>query len=99
MVSEKLNDKKVFDTEWMVDEKYDPEIKALTDKLVNRLVLTMRIAELNGRMPQDKIERMVVKAFRHAENRYYRFDKHQLKIAWEMEKENDKRRARNKQGV
>lgn len=96
MVSEFLNNRMVFESEWMLDENYDLQTKEMVDSLVDRLVLVMKIAEANNRMPLDSIERMVVKAFRAAEYKYYGLDMEQLKIVVEMEKRNVKGRKGNR---
>lgn len=96
MVSEVLNNKKVFESEWMLDELYDPQIKSMIDTLVDRLVFVMRLADVDDRMPIAKVERLVVRAFRRAESKYYGLDKKQLEMIHEMRKANDKGRKRNK---
>ena len=96
MVSEFLNNRMVFEREWMLDEKYDLQTKRMVDDLVDRLVLVMKIAEANERMELDAIERMVVRAFRAAEYKYYGLSKEQLKMVVEMEKRNAKGRTGNR---
>lgn len=96
MVSEFLNNRMVCESEWMLDEKYDVQTKAMVDELVDRLVLVMRIAESNDRMELDAIERMVIRAFRAAEYKYYGLNAEQLRMVVEMEKRNAKGRKGNK---
>mgnify|MGYP007092178046 CR=1 FL=1 len=88
MVSEFLNNRRVFESEWMLDERYDLKTKSMVDNLVDRLVLVIKVADANGAMELDAIERMVVKAFRAAEYKYYGLSKEQLKMVVEMEKRN-----------
>lgn len=95
-VSEFLNNRRVFESEWMLDEKYELRTKKMVDDLVDRLVLVMKIADANGLMELDKIERMVVRAFRAAEYKYYGLNKNQLRIVVEMEKKNAQGRKGNK---
>lgn len=96
MVSEFLNKRMVYEGDWMFDEKYDLQTKAMVDELVDRLVLVMRIAETNDRMELDAIERMVIRAFRAAEYKYYGLNAEQLRMVVEMEKRNAKGRKGNK---
>ncbi len=96
MVSEFLNNRRLYESDWMLDEKYDLQTKKLVDALVDRTVLVMRIAEVNGKMELDAIERMVVRAFRAAEYRYYGLNREQLQIVAEMEKRNAQGRKGNK---
>lgn len=96
MVSEFLNNRRVFESEWMLDERYDLQIKSMVDNLVDRLVLVIKVADANGVMELDAIERMVVKAFRAAEYKYYGLSKEQLKMVVEMEKRNAKGRKGNR---
>ena len=95
MVSEFLNNRRLYESDWMLDEKYDLQTKKLVDALVDRTVLVMRIAEVNKRMELDAIERMVVRAFRAAEYKYYGLDREQLQIVAEMEKRNAQGRKGN----
>lgn len=88
MVSEFLNNRRVYESDWMFDEKYDLQTKKMVDALVDRTVLVMRIAEVNERMDLDAIERMVIRAFRAAEYKYYGLNREQLQIVAEMEKRN-----------
>lgn len=88
MVSEFLNNRRVYESDWMLDEKYDLQTKKMVDALVDRTVLVMRIAEVNERMDLDAIERMVIRAFRAAEYKYYGLNREQLQIVAEMEKRN-----------
>lgn len=96
MVSEFLNNRRVFESEWMLDERYDLQTKSMVDSLVDRLVLVIKVADANGVMELDAIERMVVKAFRAAEYKYYGLNAEQLKMVVEMEKRNAKGRKGNK---
>ena len=96
MVSEFLNNRRVFESEWMLDERYDLQTKSMVDSLVDRLVLVIKVADANGVMELDAIERMVVKAFRAAEYKYYGLSKEQLKMVVEMEKRNAKGRTGNR---
>lgn len=96
MVSEFLNNRMVFESEWMLDEGYDLQTKSMVDNLVDRLVLVMKIAEANERMELDAIERMVVRAFRAAEYKYYGLNKEQLAMVVEMEKRNAEGRKGNR---
>lgn len=96
MVSEFLNNRRVFESEWMLDERYDLPTKSMVDSLVDRLVLVIKVADANGVMELDAIERMVVKAFRAAEYKYYGLSKEQLKMVVEMEKRNAKGRTGNR---
>lgn len=96
MVSEFLNNRRLYESDWMLDEKYDLQTKKLVDALVDRTVLVMRIAEVNKRMELDAIERMVVRAFRAAEYKYYGLNREQLQIVAEMEKRNAQGRKGNK---
>ena len=97
MVSERLNNKQVFEkTVWYADEKFDRVAKDAIDKQVRRLVLTMKCIEASGREPLDKIERYVIRAFGTAEFMYYGLDKRELMILVEKEKSNDKGRKGNK---
>lgn len=96
MVSEFLNNRRLYESDWMLDEKYDLQTKKLVDALVDRTVLVMRIAEVNGKMELDAIERMVVRAFRAAEYKYYGLNREQLQIVAEMEKRNAQGRKGNK---
>ena len=95
-VSEFLNNRRVFESEWMLDEKYDLQTKKMVDDLVDRLVLVMKIADANKVMELDAIERMVIRAFRAAEYKYYGLNNEQLMIVVEMEKRNAKGRKGNK---
>ena len=96
MVSEFLNNRRVYGSEWMIDEKYDVKTKAIVDALVDRIVLVMKIADMNKTMELDAIERMVVRAFRAAEYKYYGLNMDQLRMVVEMEKRNAKGRKGNK---
>lgn len=96
MVSEFLDKRRVYESGWMLDEKYDLQTKKMVDALVDRVVLVMRIAEVNKRMELDAIERMVVRAFRAAEYKYYGLNREQLQIVAEMEKRNAQGRKGNK---
>lgn len=96
MVSEFLNNRRVFETDWMADESYDPQVKAMVDKLVDRLVLIMRISDAAEKMPLDAIERMVIRSFRAAEYKYYGLDMSQLMMVAELERINAKGREGNK---
>lgn len=97
MISERLNNKQVFEkTKWYADEKFDRLSKDTIDKQVRRLVLTMKCIEASGREPLEKIERQVIRSFETAEFMYYGLDKEQLKALVEKEKSNDKGRKRNK---
>lgn len=96
MVSEFLNNRRVFESEWMLDERYDLQTKSMVDSLVDRLVLVIKVADANGVMELDAIERMVVKAFRAAEYKYYGLSKEQLKMVVEMEKRNAEGRKGNR---
>ena len=96
MVSEFLNNRRVFESDWMFDEQYDKATKECVDALVNRLVLVMKIADEGGRMSLDAIERMVIRAFRAAEYKFYGLNMEQLKIVAEMKKRNAEGRKGNK---
>lgn len=98
-VSEKLNNREVFPkTSWFSDEKYDKTSELAINKQVRRLVLLMRCIEESGRMPLDKTERCVIRAFEHAEMLYYGLTSEELKELVESEGRNAKGRARNQQG-
>ena len=91
MISERLNNREVLPkTNWFSDEKYDAATERAINKHVRRLVITMRMAELTGRMPLDKCERCVIRAFEKAEMLYCGLDIKQLMDVVEMEKKNDK---------
>ena len=86
-VSERLNNKEVFPkTNWFADEKFNEEAERAIDKLVSRLVITMRMADLTGKMPIDKCERCVIRAFERAEMLYYGADIAELMKIIEREK-------------
>ena len=97
MVSERLNNKEVYPkTNWFADEKYDAVTERAINKHVRRLVLTMKCAEESGRMPLDKAERCVIRAFEKAEMMYYGLNQQELKKVIEMEESNAKGRTRDK---
>lgn len=97
LVSERLNNRQVFPkTSWFSDEKYDKVAVQAITKHVRRLVLTMKCAELSGRMPLDKAERCVIRAFEKAEMLYYGLSEQELKELIEREESNAKGRARSK---
>ena len=96
MISEKLNNRQVFEsTKWYADESFDKTSKDVIDKHVRRLVLAMKCIEASGREPLDKIERRVIRAFETAEFMYYGLDKRELKMLVEREENNAKGRKRN----
>ena len=97
MISDKLNDRQVFEkTKWYADESFDRLSKDVIDKHVRKLVLAMKCIEASGREPMDKIERRVIRAFETAEFMYYGLDKRELKILVEREEKNAQGRKGNK---
>lgn len=96
-VSKRLNNREVFQkTNWFADEKYDSVAEKAINKHVRRLVLTMRIADECGRMPIEKSERCVIRAFEKAEMLYYGLTKQELMELVDMENANAKGRKGNK---
>ena len=96
-VSERLNNREVFPkTNWFANEAYDKVAEKAINKHVRRLVLTMKFAELSGRMPLDKAERCVIRAFENAEMLFYGLNKEALMSVIELENTNAKGRERNK---
>ena len=82
---------------WMISgEKFDKVAEKAIEKHVRRLVLTMKFAEESGRMPLDKAERCVIRAFGKAEMMYYGLDKQGLMAVIERERANAEGRKRNK---
>ena len=96
-VSKRLNNREVFPkTNWFADEKYDKVAELAIRKQVRRLVLLMKCAEVSGRMPLDKAERCVIRAFENAEMLYYGLTEQELKDIVRREESNAKGRERNK---
>lgn len=97
MVSEKLNNRQVFEkTKWYADEAFDKVSKDVIDKHVRRLVLAMKCIEASGREPLDKIERRVIRSFETAEFMYYGLGERELRMLVEREESNAKGRKGNK---
>lgn len=97
LVSERLNNREVFPkTNWFADEKYDKTAELAINKQVRRLVLLMRCVEESGRMPLDKTERCVIRAFEKAEMLYYGLTPQELKDLIGREEANVKGRKGNK---
>ena len=95
-VSEKLNNRQVFPkTSWFSDEKYDKTTELAINKQVRRVVLLMRCIEESGRMPLDKTERCVIRAFEKAEMLYYGLTATELKELVGAEERNVKGRKGN----
>lgn len=95
-VSEKLNNREVFPkTSWFSDEKYDKTSEMAINKQVRRLVLLMRCIEESGRMPLDKTERCVIRAFEKAEMLYYGLTTEELRELVGAEERNVKGRKGN----
>ena len=96
-VSEKLNNREVFPkTSWFSDERYDKTSELAINKQVRRLVLLMRCIEESGRMPLEKSERCVIRAFEKAEMLYYGLSRQDLKELIGREENNVKGRKGNK---
>ena len=96
-VSEKLNNREVFPkTNWFSDERYDKTSELAINKQVRKLVLLMRCIEESGRMPLDKTERCVIRAFENAEMLYYGLTTAELKELVESEERNVKGRERSR---
>lgn len=96
LVSERLNNREVFPkTNWFSGEKYDKVTELAINKQVRRVVLLMRCAEISGRMPLDKAERCVIRAFEKAEMLYYGLSDEEIKKLVEREESNAKGRKRN----
>ena len=97
MVSERLNKREVFGkTQWFSGETYDKTSELAINKQVRKLVLLMRCVEESGRMPMDKTERCVIRAFEKAEMLYYGLTTEELKDLIGKEESNAKGRKRNK---
>ncbi len=97
MVSEKLNNRQVFPkTSWFSGEIYDKTSEMAINKQVRRLVLLIRCIEESGRMPLEKTERCVIRAFEKAETLYYGLNTEELKELVGKENANAKGRARNR---
>ena len=102
LVSERLYNKEVLPREsipktWRLSgEKFDKVAEKAIEKHVRRVVLTMKFAELSGRMSLDKAERCVIRAFGKAEMMYYGLDKQELMSVIEKERANAEGRKRNK---
>ena len=95
-VSERLNNRQVFPrTNWFSDEKYDKTSELAINKQVRKLVLLIRCIEESGRMPIDKTERCVIRAFEKAEMLYYGLTTEELKDLIGREEDNAKGRKRN----
>lgn len=96
LVSERLNNREVFPkTNWFSGEKYDKVTELAINKQVRRVVLLMKCAEVSGRMPLDKAERCVIRAFEKAEMLYYGLTDEEVKKLVEREESNAKGRKRN----
>lgn len=96
LVSERLYNREVLPKTWRVSgETFDKVAEKAIEKHVRRVVLTMKFAELSGRMSLDKAERCVIRAFGKAEMMYYGLDKQELMSVIEKEKANAKGRKRN----
>ena len=96
-VSHRLNNREVFPkTNWFADEKFDKTSELAINKQVRKVVLLMKCIEESGRMPMDKTERCVIRAFEKAEMLYYGLSKHELMEIVGREESNAKGRARNK---
>lgn len=99
-VSESLNKREVFPkTNWFADEVYDKTSELAINKQVRKVVLLMRCIEESGRMPMEKTERCVIRAFEKAEMLYYGLSKHELMEIVGREESNDKGRTRNRKSV
>ena len=97
LVSERLYNREVLPNTWRLSgETFDKVAEKAIEKHVRRVVLTMKFAELSGRMSLDKAERCVIRAFGKAEMMYYGLDKQELMSVIEKEKANAKGRKRNK---
>lgn len=97
LVSERLSKCEVFPkTNWFADEKYDKTSELAINKQVRKVVLLMKCIEESGRMPLDKTERCVIRAFKKAEMLYYGLSKHELMELVGKEESNDKGRKRNR---
>ena len=95
-VSEKLSNREVFPkANWFSGERYDKTSELAINKQVRKLVLLMRCIEESGRMPLDKTERCVIRAFENAEMLYYGLSRHELMELVGKEQSNDKGRKRN----
>jgi len=96
LVSERLYNREVLPNTWRLSgETFDKVAEKAIEKHVRRVVLTMKFAELSGRMSLDKAERCVIRAFGKAEMMYYGLDKQELMSVVEKEKANAKGRKRN----
>ena len=96
MVSERLNNREVFPkTQWFSGETYDKTSELAINKQVRRLVLLMRCVEASGRMPMDKTERCVIRAFEKAEMLYCGLTVEELKEIVGREVSNAKGRKGN----
>ena len=96
LVSERLYNREVLPNTWRLSgETFDKVAEKAIEKHVRRVVLTMKFAELSGRMSLDKAERCVIRAFGKAEMMYYGLDKQELMSVIEKEKANAKGRKRN----
>ena len=99
-MSRQQNNKEVFPkTNWFTDEKFDKTSELAINKQVRRVVLLMKCIEESGRMPMDKTERCVIRAFEKAEMLYYGLSKHELMEIVGKEQSNDKGRARNRKSL
>lgn len=87
MISEKLEARVIYKRKH--DKKFDPEVKAIIDKAVRKLVLVMRGLEVGGTMKREDIEDCVIRSFEQAEYLYYALDEHELLNVMEREIANE----------